>query len=210
MKQGRRKEDIVMAAQIDENKIQDAVRQRYAQVSKSALGKFNYPTGRDGAIQQGYDPLITESMPAELIESFCGVGNPFKLGAIKPGEALLDVGCGAGFDLIVASRMVGEDGKVCGIDLTPEMAEKAKSNLERYGVQNYDVRTAGAEHIPYSDETFDIVISNGVLNLSPLKEKCFREIYRVLKPDGRLQFADIVLKEDCAGAMCSTLEAWSN
>lgn len=199
-----------MSNEIDEKKIQDAVRDKYVQVSRSATGKFNYPTGRDGAIQQGYDPSIIQSMADGLIESFCGVGNPFKMGAIKSGEVLLDVGCGAGFDLIVASRMVGQNGKVCGIDLTPEMAEKAKSNLKQYGVQNYDIQVAGAEYIPYPDNTFDVVISNGVLNLSPLKEKCFREIYRALKTSGRLQFADIVLKEDCAGAMCSTLDAWSN
>ncbi len=199
-----------MANPIDEKKIQEAVREKYAQVSRSATGKFNYPTGREGAIQQGYDPAIIQSMPDELIESFCGVGNPFRLGAIKPGETILDVGCGAGFDLIVASNLVGRDGKVCGIDLTPQMAEKARRNLNQYGAHNHDIRVAGAESIPYPDNTFDVVISNGVLNLSPLKEKCFREIYRVLKPDGRLHFADIVLKEDCGGAMCSTLEAWSN
>jgi arsenite methyltransferase len=148
-------------------------------------------------------------MPDELIKSFCGVGNPFTLGPINLGETILDVGCGVGFDLIVSSRMVGQNGKVCGIDLTPEMAEKAKKNLNQYGVRNYDVQVAGAESIPYPDNTFDVVISNGVLNLSPLKEKSFREIYRVLKPNGRLQYADIVLREDC-GTVCSTLEAWSN
>jgi arsenite methyltransferase len=199
-----------MADPIDEKKIQDAVREKYAQVSRSAAGKFNYPTGRDGAIQQGYDPAIIQSMPDELIESFCGVGNPFRLGAIKSGETILDVGCGAGFDLIVAGSLVGRDGKVCGIDLTPEMAEKAKSSLNQYGIHNYDIQVAGTESIPYPDNTFDVVISNGVLNLSPLKERSFREIYRVMKPNGRLQFADIVLKQDCGGAMCSTLEAWSN
>lgn len=199
-----------MANPIDEKKIQDAVREKYAAVSMSAAGKFNYPTGRDGATQHGYDPAVVRSMPDDLIESFCGVGNPFRLGAIGSGETILDVGCGAGFDLIVASTLVGRDGKVCGIDLTPEMVERAKSNLNRHGVRNYDIQVAGAESIPYPDDTFDVVISNGVLNLSPLKEKCFREIHRVLRHDGRLQFADVVLKEDCGGAMCSTLEAWSN
>lgn len=199
-----------MANPIDEKKIQEAVREKYAEVSMSAAGKFNYPTGRDGATRQGYDPAVVRSMPDDLIDSFCGVGNPFSLGAIKSGETILDVGCGAGFDLIVASTLVGRDGKVCGIDLTPEMVEKAKSNLNRHGVRNYDIQVAGAESISYPDDTFDVVTSNGVLNLSLLKEKCFREIYRVLRPNGRLQFADIVLKEDCGGAMCSTLEAWSN
>jgi len=198
-----------MAEKIDVEGIQEAVRKKYAEVSSTAEGKFNYPTGRDGAISHGYDPAVVQSMPDELMKSFCGVGNPFTLGSINPGETMLDVGCGAGFDLIVASHMVGQNGKVCGIDLTPEMAEQAKGNLKQYGVHNYDVRVAGAESIPYPNSTFDVAISNGVLNLSPLKEKSFREIYRVLKPNGRLQFADIVQKEDC-GAMCSTLEAWSN
>jgi SAM-dependent methyltransferase len=198
-----------VAEKIDVEGIQEAVRKKYAEVSSTAAGQFNYPTGRDGAILQGYDPAVIQSMPDELMKSFCGVGNPFTLGSINSGETILDVGCGAGFDLIVASRMVGQNGKVCGIDLTPEMAEQAKGNLKQYGVQNYDVQVAGAESIPYPNNTFDVAISNGVLNLSPLKEKSFREIYRVLKPNGRLQFADIVQKEDC-GAMCSTLEAWSN
>ena len=198
-----------MADQVDAKKIQDAVREKYSDVARSAHGKFNYPTGRDGAIIHGYDPAVIRSMPDVLIESFCGVGNPFTLGPVNPGESILDVGCGAGFDLIVASRMTGQDGKVCGIDLTPEMVEKAGNNLKHYGVRNYDLRVAGAESIPYPDNTFDVVTSNGELNLSPLKEKSFREIYRVLRPNGRLQFADIVLKEDC-GAACSTLEAWSN
>jgi SAM-dependent methyltransferase len=198
-----------MADTLDITGIQDAVRRKYAEVSNSAHGKFNYPTGRDGALLQGYDLAVIESMSDDLIESFCGVGNPFTLGPINKGETILDVGCGAGFDLIVASRLVRQNGKVCGIDLTPEMVEKAKGNLRRYGVSHFQIQVAGAESIPYDDNTFDVIISNGVLNLSPLKEKSFREIYRVLKPNGRLQFADIVLKEDC-GAMCSTLEAWSN
>jgi 2-polyprenyl-3-methyl-5-hydroxy-6-metoxy-1,4-benzoquinol methylase len=140
----RHREEVTMAEKPDITGIQDAVRKKYADVSISAEGKFNYPTGKDGALSQGYDPAVIGSMPSELIESFCGVGNPFTLGPINPGETVLDIGCGAGFDLIVASRMVGEKGTVCGVDLTPEMAEKAKRNLSRCGVAHFEVRTAGA------------------------------------------------------------------
>ncbi len=199
-----------MGEKLDIKGIQGAVRKKYAEISSAAAGKFNYPTGRDGAILQGYDAEIIRTMPDQLIESFCGVGNPFTLGPVNDGETVLDVGCGAGFDLIVASRLAGQKGKVCGIDLTPEMVEKAGENLKQYGVVNYQVQVGAAESIPYDDNTFDVVISNGVLNLSPLKGTSFREIHRVLKPNGRLQFADIVLREACSGAMCSTLEACSN
>lgn len=199
-----------MTKELDVKAIQDAVRRKFAEASHSAEGKFKYPTGRAGAIALGYDPSVVGDMPDDLLESFCGVGNPFSLGPINPGEVILDVGCGAGFDLIVASRFVGTTGGVCGIDLTPEMVERAQTNLRRAGVSNGAIHLAGSEAIPYDDSTFDVVISNGVLNLSPLKERSFQEIYRVLKPNGRLQFADIVLKLDLPAGMINSLEAWSD
>jgi len=190
--------------------IQAALRKKYAEVSQSAEGKFGYPTGRSGAKALGYDLSILEGMPHELVESFCGVGNPFVLGPVKPGETVLDVGCGAGFDLFVAGRLVGQAGKVRGIDLTAEMAAKARKNLGLAGIATGEVRVAGAEDIPYSENTFDIIISNGVFNLSPLKEKSFREVHRVLKSGGRLQFADIVLKADLPRDVANSLDAWSD
>lgn len=196
--------------ELDVVAIQEAVRKKYAEVSRSAAGKFPYPTGKAGAAAFEYDLEVVGEVSDELFESFCGVGNPFSLGPIKPGESILDVGCGAGFDLIFAGRLVGPRGRVCGIDLTPEMVEKAQVNLRRAGVSTGEVHLAGSEAIPYDDGTFEVVISNGVLNLSPLKEKDFREIYRVLKPNGRLQFADIVLKEDLPAEVASSLEAWSD
>lgn len=188
----------------------EAVRKKYGEVSRTAEGKFNYPTGRQGALALGYDAAAIDALPVELIESFCGVGNPLSLGPVSEGDAVLDVGCGAGFDLIVAARLAGPTGRVSGIDLTPEMAEKARRNLLKAGLSSGEVRIAGAEEIPYEDGSFDLVISNGVLNLSPLKDRCFREIYRVLKPGGRLQFADIVLKGDLPDKVAGSLEAWSD
>ncbi len=198
-----------MTKEPDVIQIQEAVRKKYAEVSRSAEGKFQYPTGKAGAMALGYNLAAVGEIPDEVLDTFCGVGNPFSLGAINPGEAILDVGCGAGFDLIVASRLVGPTGQVCGIDLTPEMVERAQKNLRRCGVLNGQVQLAGSEEIPYPDSTFDVVISNGVLNLSPLKEKSYHEISRVLKPNGRLQFADIILRGDLPAEIANSLDAWS-
>ena len=199
-----------MAQELNVTAIQDAVRKKYAELSCSAEGKFQYPTGRAGVLALAYDPSVIREIPDEVLETFCGVGNPFSLGSINRGETLLDVGCGAGIDLIAAPRFIGATGQICGIDLTPEMVERAQTNLRRAGVHNGEVRVAEAEAIPYADCTFDVVISNGVLNLSPLKKESFGEIFRVLRPGGRLQFADIVLREHLPAEMASSLEAWSD
>ncbi|HXX57526.1 MAG TPA: methyltransferase domain-containing protein [Thermodesulfovibrionales bacterium] len=199
-----------MSEELYAAQIQEAVRKKYAEISRSAEGKFNYPTGRAGALMLGYDPSFIEGLPVEVIESFCGVGNPFTLGPINRGETVLDVGCGAGFDLLYASRMVGSSGKVLGIDLTPEMVDKARRNLKEIGLSGFEIQSAGTEAIPFHDGTIDVVISNGVLNLSPFKERSFREIHRVLKSGGRLQFADIVLKDEAAASRANSLESWSD
>lgn len=195
--------------EIDAGSVREAVRKKYAEVAQSAEGRFSYPTGRQGALALGYAASIIESLPDDVLASFCGVGNPFALGPIKGGAAVLDVGCGAGFDMIVASRLVGRGGKVYGIDMTPEMVERARANLQRSGVTDAQVDVSGAESIPYPDASFDVVISNGVVNLSPAKEEVFREIYRVLRPDGRLQFADIVVNQALPPEVANSLEAWS-
>jgi len=189
--------------------IRNAIRKKYAAVSVSTSGKFLYPTGRDGARVLGYDPAILEDSASGLLQSFCGVGNPFSLGKIRPGDRVLDIGCGAGFDLFVASLLVGEAGLVCGVDLTDEMTKKAAENLAGAGLINFEVRKVDSESIPYDDDFFDVVISNGVINLSPDKEALFKEVYRVLKPGGKIQFADIVLENVLPAGMRGSLEAWS-
>ena len=175
----------------------------------SSEGKFGYPTGRAGAEALGYDSVFIREAPAAMLKSFCGVGNPFSLGEIQPGSSVLDIGSGAGFDLYVASRLVGESGKACGIDLTREMVDLARKNIVASGLHNIEVTHVSSEEIPYSDNTFDTVISNGVINLSPCKQELFQEIFRVLKNGGKLQFADVILEKELPGALAGSLEAWS-
>ena len=199
-----------MNAQVDVNGVREAVRKRYAEVSRSGAGRFAYLTGRAGALALGYEAAMLEGIADDTMIAFCGVGNPFALGTVRSEESVLDVGCGAGVDLLVAGRLVGPNGRVCGLDLTPEMVEKARANLSRHGVPNADVAMGASEAMPFDDASFDVVISNGVLNLSPLKQNAYREIHRVLRPGGRLQFADIVLKEDLAPEVIGNLDAWSD
>ncbi len=189
--------------------IRAAIQKKYVEVSRSTDGQFRYPTGKAGVDALGYAPAIVRDAPSELYEFFCGVGNPLSLGEMRSGEIVLDVGCGAGFDVFAASRLVGAAGRVYGIDLTPEMVGRARKNLARAGVSRVGVGVASSENIPCRDDTFDLVISNGVLNLSPWKEASLREIYRVLKPNGRLQFADIVLKTDLPPEVAGNVQAWS-
>ena len=122
---------------------------------------------------------------------------------------MLDIGSGAGFDLYVAKRLTGESGRVCGIDLTREMVDRARQSLSESGMGDIEVTHVSSEDIPYDDNTFDTVISNGVINLSPCKQELFQEIFRVLRTGGKLQFADVVLEKELPGTLVGSLEAWS-
>jgi len=199
-----------MVSTPDQWEIQRAIRDKYKTVAHSAEGLFKYATGSEGARVLAYDAEIIASAPPELLRSFCGVGNPFALGVIAEGKIVLDVGCGAGFDLFVASRLVGPTGKVFGIDLTLEMVAVATENVALSGTKNIEVRQGMSEALPYEDNSFDAVISNGVFNLSPRKDQSFEEIFRVLKPGGRLQFTDIILDDDLPQETVGNLEAWSS
>ncbi len=189
--------------------IHGAVQEKYREVSNTAEGKFKYITGKSGAIFLGYDREILKTIDAECMSSFCGVGNVFALGEIKPESTVLDIGCGAGFDAIVASKQVGAKGRICGIDLTEEMVQRSRNNIEKTGITNIEIQHVSSEKIPYDDCSFDIVISNGVINLSPCKSQLFQEIYRVLKPGGKFQFADIILDKELPSSLDGSLEAWT-
>lgn len=199
-----------MSDQLSGEQIQIGIKNKYAKVATSAKGFFKYPTGREGAHALGYDPTFLSNMKDTILDSFCGVGNPFSVGPVHEGDTVLDIGCGAGFDLIVASNYTGESGSVYGIDITPEMREKANRNVQHSKSTNITVLEGTAETLPFSDNFFDVILSNGVLNLTTDKEKAFHEAFRTLKTGGRFQFADIVLKQALPEETLNSIEAWSN
>ena len=176
--------------------IREGIAEKYRKVAVSPEGMFRYPTGEMSARGLGYPPELFAAIPQRVRERFVGVGNPFSLGPIEPGEAVLDLGCGAGFDAFVAARLVGAAGRVVGIDLSPEMLAVAKAGQAEAGFPQVEFCEAGVEVLPFADRSFDIALSNGVLNLVPDKPAALREIFRVLRPGGRLQACDIGLVGD--------------
>jgi arsenite methyltransferase len=193
----------------DRAKIRQGIREKYEKVAAAGSGCcFQYPTGRDGMQLQGYPPELIKDFPEEILAAFCGVGNPFSLGPLFPGDAVLDIGCGAGVDSLVAGRLVGAGGRVVGIDATPAMIEAARANLARLGFDQVTFQVAEAEALPFPDNDFDAVISNGVFNLTLNKEKALQEAQRVLKPGGRLLLADMVLVAALPPELGGKTENW--
>lgn len=193
----------------DKKRIEEGIRKKYAEASITPQGLFNYPTGREGLEGLRYDPKIVESIPKPVIDSFCGVGNPFSLGPIHKGETVLDIGCGGGFDVIFAAILVGSEGNVTGIDLTPEMLERSKKNLQETSIENVTLKQTNAEELPFPDNTFEVIISNGVFNLIPEKAKALFEVFRILKFGGRLMVADQILIGELSEAQKLSAESWA-
>lgn len=189
--------------------IRDSIKQKYNQVSKSASSNFKYTTGKAGAVALQYEAETLNGLSEDFLNAFCGVGNPFLLGDINVGASVLDVGCGAGFDLVVARGKVGDSGKVCGIDLSKEMIARARKNLQEIGFDDVELSLVASEDLPYEDSLFDVVISNGVINLSPQKPQLFRELHRVLKNGGTLQFADIMFDDSSSSQHEVSVASWA-
>lgn len=147
-------------------------------------------------------------MPGTAVESFAGVANPFSLGRLEPGEHVLDLGSGAGTDSLVAAQMVGEEGRVVGIDMTPEMLAKARRAAGEMGAENVEFVEAEAERLPF-DASFDVVISNGVIDLIPDKDEVFAELFRVLRPGGRIQVADVTIQQPVSEEGRRKIDLWT-
>ncbi len=176
---------VAQLAPEDTKRIRDGIRGKYNKVAIKPDGLFRYPTGRAGLEILGYDPIALNSLPAEVSSSYCGVGNPFSQGEINAGEAVLDIGCGAGVDTIFAAKLVGPGGNVVGAELVSKMLDRGKHSIRMMDLQNVSLVEESGDKLSFPGESFDVVISNGVFNLIPDKERAVAEAFRLLKPGGR-------------------------
>jgi len=193
---------------IDVGLLKSEIRNTYASVSQEPEKDFIFPTGRGWAQDLGYPPELA-NVPEAAVESFAGVANPWELGRLSAGERVLDLGCGAGTDSLVAAQMVGPDGSVIGIDMTPEMLAKAHRAAAEMGAANVEFVEGDIELLPFADESIDVVISNGVIDLLPDKDTVFAEIYRVLRPGGRIQFADVTIQQPVSEEGKRNIDLWT-
>ena len=191
------------------DELRAAVRAKYRDVAASPAGRFSYATGREGALRQGYETALLEGVPDEVVDRFVGVGNPFAAHRPVAGDRVLDVGCGSGLDSLVAARLVGSSGRVVGVDLSPEMLEPARRAAAMWTPPIVGFQEADAERLPFEDAAFDVVISNGALNLVPDKDAAFREIARVLRPGGVLAVADLLVHATVPDDVLADADAWS-
>ena len=194
---------------IDVGLLKSEIKKTYASVSQEPGKDFIFPTGRAWAEDLGYPAEELARVPEAAVESFAGVANPFSLGALAPGEHVLDIGSGAGTDSLVAAQMVGPHGRVVGIDMTPEMLAKARGAAADASITHVEFVHGEVEELPFADQTFDVVISNGVIDLIPDKDAVFSGIYRVLRPGGRIQFADVTIQVPVSEEGRRNIDLWT-
>jgi arsenite methyltransferase len=193
---------------LDVELLKNEIKKTYAAVSEEPETDFIFPTGRTWAEDLGYPPELAQ-VPDLAVESFAGVANPWELGRLSPGERVLDLGSGAGTDSLIAAQMVGPEGHVTGIDMTPQMLAKARIAAEAMGTASVEFVAGTAEALPFAGESFDVVISNGVIDLIPDKAAVFGEIFRVLRPGGRIQIADVTIQRPVSEEGRRNIDLWT-
>ena len=196
-------------APVDVDVLRDEIHKTYTAVSTDQDRDFIFPTGRAWAEDLGYPQPELARVPDAAVQSFAGVANPFSLGRIEPGATVLDLGCGAGTDLLIAAQMVGPAGRAIGIDMTPSMLQRARDSATSMGLTNVALHESLIESLPVPDATVDVVISNGVIDLVPDKDAVFSEIDRVLRPGGRLQLADVVIHKELSEDARKRIDLWT-
>lgn len=191
-------------------RLRASIKERFAKIARSPEQEKKFPVGANSAKSLGYDPTEIDALPSSATESFCGVGNPLGLHQVLAGQTVLDLGSGAGLDCLLAACEVGPTGKVIGMDMNGEMVEKARRNANSLSLKNVQFLNADIESLPLEGASVDLVISNGVFNLCPDKPRVLAEAFRVLRPDGWLQMADILLHDDVTPGEVAQKGEWSD
>jgi arsenite methyltransferase len=194
---------------VDVDVLRDEIRKTYTDVSTDQQQEFIFPTGRGWAQELGYPEPELSRVPDATVESFAGVANHWTLGRVEPGEVVLDLGCGAGTDLLIAAQMTGSAGRVIGVDMTASMLDTARASADEIGLANVELHESLIESLPLEDASVDVVISNGVIDLVPDKDAVLDEIDRVLRPGGRLQLADVVIHEEVSEDARKRIDLWT-
>jgi arsenite methyltransferase len=194
---------------VDAAALRNQVQEKYREVAINPTKQYHFHTGRYLAAHLGYDSAVVAALPDQAVESFAGVANPFSLRPLARGEKVVDIGSGGGFDSFIAAGQVGKDGAVIGVDMTQPMLLKSRATAKSLGYDQVELREGLAEELPIEDNWADVVISNGVINLCADKRRVFAEIFRVLKPGGRLQFADIANGKPVPESAIRNIDLWT-
>jgi len=201
--------EVSVSTPVDAAALREEVKKKYRDVAVKPHDTYHFHTGRPLAARLGYDSKIVDALPDEAVESFAGVANPFSLRDLQPGERVVDLGSGGGFDCFVAAGKVGAAGQVVGVDMTAEMLAKSRRTAQAMGLSNVAFREGILEQLPVANSWADVVISNGVLNLCADKRQVFSEIRRVLRPGGHVQFADIANGKPVPAAAIANIDLWT-
>jgi arsenite methyltransferase len=201
---------IACPVDLDTQRLRSEVSTIYSRVAAEPGGEFHFHRGPAYAAEYlGYNAAELAALPPEVTAPFAGIANPHRIGPIQTGETVLDIGCGAGMDLLLAGRRVGPSGRAIGVDMTDAMVQRAQSSARAVGLKQVEVRKSDATSLPLDDASVDVVISNGVINLVPEKQRAFDEIQRVLKPGGRLHLADILLDHELSEDARNNIDLWT-